>query len=85
MKTCCQKTRIKYNVKKMQQRKKSKHRSLMTKTLIIRTLKIRGISAVNHQKNNGLTEIKAVGKAKYTEYLNEMNDPIVLEPELKPS
>ena len=30
--TCCQKTRIKYNVKKMQQRKKSKHRSLMTKS-----------------------------------------------------
>ena len=46
----------------MQQRKKSKHRTLMTKTLMIPTSKIRGISAVNHQKNNGLTETKAVGK-----------------------
>ena len=54
----------------------------MKKTLMIPTLKIRGISAVNHQKNNGLTEKKAIGKEKYV-YLNEMNDSIVLEPELK--
>ena len=36
----------------------------MTKTLMIPTLKIKGISAINHQKNNGLTETKAVGKEK---------------------
>ena len=66
----------------MQQRKKSKRHIPMKKTLMIPTLKIRGISAVNHQKNNGLTEKKAIGKEKYV-YLNEMNDPVVLEPELK--
>ena len=49
----------------MQHRKKSKRHTLMTKTLVIRTLKVRGMSAVNHQKNNGLTEIKAVRKEKY--------------------
>ena len=47
----------------MQQRNKSKRRSLMTKTLMIPTLKIKGISAINHQKNNELTET-AVGKEK---------------------
>ena len=63
MKTCYQIIRIKDNAKKMQQRNKSKRRTLMTKTLMIPTLKIKGISAINHQKNNGLTET-AVGKEK---------------------
>ena len=57
-------TRIKCNAKKMQQRKKSKRRTLKTKLLMIRTLEIRGISAVNHQKKNGLIKIKAAGKEK---------------------
>ena len=62
--------------------KERKCRTLMTKTLMIPTLKMSGINVVNHQKNNGLSETKAVGKEKYV-YLNEMNGPIVLEPELK--
>ena len=57
-------TRIKCNAKKMQQRKKSKRGTLKTKLLMIRTLEIRGISAVNHQKKNGLIKIKAAGKEK---------------------
>ena len=47
---CCQITQMKYNAKKMQQRNKSKHRSLTTKALMIRTLEMRGICVVNHQK-----------------------------------
>ena len=56
---------MKYSAKKMQQRNKSKHHSLTTKELMIRTLEMRGICAVNHQKSNGLIEVKAVGKEKY--------------------
>ena len=56
---------MKCNAKKMQQRKKSKRRTLMTKELMIRTLEMGRICTVNHQKINGWIEIKAVGKEKY--------------------
>ena len=75
---------MRYNAKKMQQRNKSKHRSLTTKALMTRTLEMRGTCAVNYQKNNGLIEVKAVGK-KISVYLNEMTEPRVLGPKLKSS
>ena len=81
METCCQITQIKYNEKKMQQRKKSTDDENMNDL----DIDYKRNQCNEPSKAQWTDRNESRRKRKISVYLNEMKDPIVLEAQLKSS
>ena len=85
MKTCCQITRIKYNAKENAATKEEQTPHSGYENINDSEIEDKRNLCSEPSNKQWTDRNKSHGKRKISVYLNEMNDPIVLEPELKSS